>query len=83
MAELLIKFLKNDKVERALKTFFEAFFSYLIYAMANTDLSSKEALKGVILGAISSAISVVINSFKKPEEIEEFDYLKDDEDENL
>ena len=64
----IIEFIKKDKVERCLKTFFEAFFSYLAISIATTDLTSTEAIKGLIIGALASAISIAINSFNKGDE---------------
>lgn len=53
------------KNERILKTFIEGFVSYLAINIATTDFSSTTALKGLIVGAIASAISVVINYLDK------------------
>ena len=49
------------KHERAFKTLFEAFFAYIGVNILATDLSSREAIKGLVAGAIASAISVVLN----------------------
>lgn len=57
-------FLKKDKVERALKTFIEAFASYISVNIAVADFSSEKAIQALLVGAIASAISIVINSFK-------------------
>jgi len=57
--------LTKDKVERALKTFLEGFCSYIAYNVMTSDLSDRTAVNALIVGAIGSAISVVINSFKK------------------
>lgn len=65
------EFLKNDKVERAIKTFLEGFFSYIAYNIMTSDLSDASVIKGLIIGAIGSAISLVINSFKNNKEGEE------------
>lgn len=62
--EKLKSFLKKNHVERALKTFVEAFASYIAINIMTTDFSSQEALKGLIVGALASAISVAIN-YKK------------------
>lgn len=74
MYEKVIGFLKKDKVERALKTFIEAFASYIAINIMTTDFTSAEAIKAVIVGAIASALSVLINSFKKEikEELEDW-----------
>lgn len=57
--EMVKKIITNDKVERALKTFFEAFFSYLAI-----NINSFDTIKGLLMGAIASAISVLINTIK-------------------
>lgn len=59
--------LKNDKTERALKTFIEAFASYIAVNIICTDLSSIDGVKAIIVGALASAISVAINSLKREE----------------
>jgi hypothetical protein len=57
----LIKFLKKPKVERAIKTFIEAFSSYVAVKIVTVDVTDKTALYGLIAGAIGSAISVILN----------------------
>lgn len=57
----LIKFLKKSKVERAIKTFIEAFSSYVAVKIVTVDVTDKTALYGLIAGAIGSAISVILN----------------------
>lgn len=57
----LIKFLKKPKVERAIKTFIEAFSSYVAVKIVTVDITNKTALYGLIAGAIGSAISVILN----------------------
>lgn len=61
----IVEFLKKDKVERALKTFVEAFASYIAINVMTADFSSVEAIKALVVGAVASALSVLINSFKK------------------
>ncbi len=53
--------LKNQKTERAIKTFIEAFASYIAVNIMLVDISSKTAIYGLIAGAIGSAISVLLN----------------------
>ncbi len=53
--------LKNQKTERAIKTFIEAFASYIAVNIMLVDISSKIAIYGLIAGAIGSAISVLLN----------------------
>lgn len=65
------EFIKKEKVERALKTFVEAFASYIAINIMSSDFSSEEAIKGLIVGALASAISVVINSFRNEREEDE------------
>lgn len=55
------EFIKKPKVERAIKTFIEAFSSYIAVNVMMTDLSSKTAIYGLIAGAIGSALSVAFN----------------------
>ena len=62
------EFLKQDKVERALKTFLEGFFSYIALNIMMSDLSNMTAVKALIVGAIGSAFSVLINSLKREKE---------------
>lgn len=57
----LLIFLKKTKVERAIKTFIEAFASYIAVNIMLVDISSKTAIYGLIAGAIGSAISVLLN----------------------
>ena len=53
------------KYERYIKTFFEGFLSYLALNIATADISSIDTIKGLIIGAIASAISVLINKLDK------------------
>ena len=54
--------LKNQKTERAIKTFIEAFASYIAVNIMLVDISSKTAIYALIAGAIGSAISVLLKS---------------------
>jgi hypothetical protein len=65
MFKKIVEFVKKDKVERALKTFIEAFASYIAVNIMAADLSSMDAIKAILVGAVASALSVLINSFKK------------------
>lgn len=56
------------KNERYIKTFIEAVASFIAVNIITADLNNKEALKGLIMGAIASAISVVLNISKKEKE---------------
>jgi len=60
----LKEFIKKDRVERAIKTFLEGFFSYIALNIMTSDLSSTSAVKGLIVGAIGSALSIAINSLQ-------------------
>lgn len=50
-----------QKYERPLKTFVEGFLSYIALNIATADMTSKAAIKALIVGAIASAISLAIN----------------------
>ncbi len=57
-----------DTVERAVKTFVQAFLAYIVTAMAagdfiNAQLSQK-ALTGVLISAIAAGFSAVMNMIK-------------------
>lgn len=56
-----MRFLRKDKVDRAIKTFIEVFASYIAVNVMTVDLSNKTAVYGLIAGAIGSAISVILN----------------------
>lgn len=60
-------FFTKDKIERALITFIECFCSYIALNIQNIDLADGGAIKALIIGAIGSALSLVINSFRKNE----------------
>lgn len=57
------KFLRKN--ERYIKTFIEGFAGYIALNVMMIDLSSSTAIEGLIVGAIGSAISVLINKFDK------------------
>ena len=72
MIKKIKEFIKKDKVERAIKTFIEAFVSYIAINIMATDISNIDTIKGLLIGALASAISVLINSIKtKTNEIED------------
>lgn len=48
-------------IERALKTFFEAFIGALVITLPNADLTDKSVLYSVIIGAIATGISALLN----------------------
>lgn len=66
--ERIKKWLRKPIVERALKTFVQAFCSYIAINVMTTDLTSKTALYSLIAGAIGSALSVLMNINKREEE---------------
>lgn len=68
MKNKIKEFFENDKIERAIKTFIEGFCSYIAMNIMMSDISDTTAIKALIVGAIGSAVSVVINSIKKGEE---------------
>ena len=55
------KLFSKKKIERIVKTFFEAFFSYLAVNIASSNFSSKSGLYSLIAGAIGSALCVLLN----------------------
>ena len=55
----------SKKFERYLKTFVEAFISYMAVSVATVDITSKQAIYGLIAGALGSALSVLLNIDKK------------------
>ena len=55
------KIFSKIKLERIVKTFFEAFFSYLAVNIVSTNFTSKSALYSLLAGAFGSAICVLIN----------------------
>ena len=60
---MLKKILKNDIVERVVKTFIEGVIAYLsTITLVGTDLTNTHLLKSILLGAIASGISAVWNS---------------------
>ncbi len=48
-------------IERALKTFFEAFISSLVITLPNADLTDTAVLTSIIIGAIATGISALLN----------------------
>ena len=46
---------------RCLKTFIQGFSAYIAISITTTDFTNKEALKGIIIGAIAGGISAVMN----------------------
>lgn len=51
----------KDIVVRAFKTFIQAFIAVISISVATTDLTNKEALKALIIGAVASGISALMN----------------------
>lgn len=48
-------------LERAFKTFIEAFISALAITLPNADLTDKSVLYSVIIGAVATGISALLN----------------------
>lgn len=46
---------------RCLKTFIQGTTAYLAITITTTDFTNKEAIKGLVIGAIASGISAVMN----------------------
>lgn len=61
MKNIISKLFSNERIERAIKTFIEAFFSYVAVNILTTDLTEKSAIYALISGAIASAFSVALN----------------------
>ena len=55
------KFFSKKKIERIVKTFFEAFLSYLAVNLVSTNFSSKSAVFSLLAGAFGSAMCVIFN----------------------
>ena len=48
-------------IERAIKTFFEAFIGALVITLPNADLTDKSVLYSIIIGAVATGISALLN----------------------
>ena len=46
---------------RCLKTFIQGIVAYLTVSISTTDFTDKEAIKGLIIGAIASGVSALMN----------------------
>ena len=57
------QFIKKN--ERYIKTFIVAVASFIAVDVITADLTNEEAIKGLIIGAVASAISVVVNMPRK------------------
>lgn len=53
----------KDIIIRAIKTFIQGFLGALVVTLPSADISSKEVLKSLLIGAIASGISAVMNIF--------------------
>lgn len=51
----------KDIFIRAVKTFIQGFLGALAVTLPNTDLSSFELIKPIIIGAVAAGISAVMN----------------------
>ena len=51
----------KDILIRALKTFIQGFLGALAITLPNSDLASESVLKSLLIGAIASGISAVMN----------------------
>ena len=57
---------------RCLKTFIQGAVAYLAVSVSTTDFNNKEAIKGLIIGAIAGGVSAlmnIVNNLLKGEEI--------------
>lgn len=65
----------RDTVERAVKTFLQAFLAYIVTVLAAGDYLegeiTKKALVGLLMSALAAGVSAVMNMFKnaKPEQL--------------
>ncbi len=57
----IIEIIRKPKVERAIKTFIEAFCSYIAVNIMTSNLDSKSAVYALLSGAFGSAISIALN----------------------
>ena len=48
MKNIISKLFSNERIERAIKTFIEAFFSYVAVNILATDLTKKSAIYALI-----------------------------------
>ena len=48
-------------LERASKTFLEAFIGYIVITLPATDYSNLNLLKGVLIGGVATGISAILN----------------------
>ena len=59
------KLFSKNKIERIVKTFFEAFLSYIAVNLVSTNFTSKSAIYALFAGALGSALSVILNYGEK------------------
>lgn len=55
------KLFSKKKIERIIKTFIEAFFSYMAVNVVNANITSKSAWYSLLAGAIGSGVCVILN----------------------
>lgn len=53
----------KDIIVRAIKTFIQGFLGALVVTLPNADITSTEVLRSLLIGAIASGISAVMNIF--------------------
>lgn len=61
MKKIIEKIKSNNKLYRALRTFFQAFIGVIAVDIATTDLSDIAGLKALIISAIAGGISALMN----------------------
>lgn len=61
MKKIIISKKINDIGKRAFKTFFQAFIGALCITLPSSDLSSREVLKSLFIGALASGLSALMN----------------------
>lgn len=58
-----MKYSKKEIFERASKTFIQGFVGSLAVTLPNTDFTTKGVWQSVLIGAIASGLSAVMNAF--------------------
>lgn len=77
-----MKYSKKEIFERASKTFIQGFVGSLAVTLPNTDFTTKGVWQSVLIGAIASGLSAVMNAFSNMlnEDIDDDEEEKEDYD---
>ena len=74
------KYSRKEIFERASKTFIQGFIGSLAITLPNTDFTTKGVWQSVLIGALASGISALMNYFSNLlEDEEEIEMLEDEE----